>query len=92
MSWKPELDEIARRRELVERMGGEERVAKHVAAGRTPVRERVDLLLDRGSFREIGSLASKVEYDEDGRLKSLTPSNFVTGRGTLDNLRRMLKA
>ncbi len=84
MTWEPELDEIARRRALVNKMGGEERLARHIAAGRKPVRERVDLLLDRDSFRETGSLASKVEYDEDGNLKSLTPSNFVTGRGTID--------
>ena len=65
-------------------MGGTERVARHVAEGRTPVRDRVDQLLDDGSFREIGSLASKVEYDEEGRIKAYTPSNFVTGRGTID--------
>jgi acetyl-CoA carboxylase carboxyltransferase component len=84
MSWKPELDEIERRKQLASQMGGEERVARHVAAGRLPVRERVDRLLDPGSFRETGSLASKVEYDEDGSLKSYTPSNFVTGRGAID--------
>jgi acetyl-CoA carboxylase carboxyltransferase component len=84
MSWKPELDEIERRKQLASQMGGEERVARHVAAGRLPVRERVERLLDPGSFRETGSLASKVEYDEDGSLKSYTPSNFVTGRGAID--------
>ncbi|MCH7987568.1 MAG: methylmalonyl-CoA carboxyltransferase, partial [Planctomycetes bacterium] len=84
MSWEPELEEIARRRKLVSEMGGEERVARHVAEGRTPVRQRVAQLLDPGSFRETGSLASKVEYDEDGQIKSLTPSNFVTGRGMID--------
>ena len=68
MTWEPELEEIARRRKLVSQMGGEERVARHVAAGRKPVRERIDLLLDPGSFRETGSLASKVEYDEEGKL------------------------
>ena len=84
MTWEPELEEVARRRERVQKMGGAERVARHVAAGRTPVRERIRLLLDVGSFREIGTLASKVEYDEEGQVKSLTPSNFVTGRGTID--------
>ena len=48
MSWKPELDEIARRKALAAQMGGEERVARHVAAGRLPVRERVSRLLDEG--------------------------------------------
>lgn len=84
MSWQAELDEIARRRKMAAEMGGEERVARHVAAGRTPVRDRVDQLLDHGSFREAGSIASKVEYDEDGNITSFTPSNFVTGRGTID--------
>jgi hypothetical protein len=65
-------------------MGGEERVARHVAAGRLPVRERIDRLLDADSFREVGTLAAKVEYDEDGNVQRYTPSNFVTGRGTID--------
>jgi len=84
MTWEPELEEMERRRELVRKMGGEERVQRHIDAGRKPVRERIDLLLDPGSFRETGSLASRVEYDERGKLKGLTPSNFVTGRGEID--------
>jgi len=84
MSWKPELDEIARRAALAKQMGGEERVARARAAGRLPVRERIDLLLDAGSFHETGVLAGKAEYDEHGRMKSFTPSNFVCGRGLLD--------
>jgi acetyl-CoA carboxylase carboxyltransferase component len=84
MTWEPELEEIRRRRELAREMGGPERVARHVAEGRTPVRDRVDQLLDPGSFREIGSLASRVEYDEAGQIKSFTPSNFIAGRGNID--------
>jgi acetyl-CoA carboxylase carboxyltransferase component len=84
MTWEPELEEIRRRQEMAKEMGGEERVARHVAEGRLPVRERVGLLLDPGSFREVGSLAGKVEYDEEGRVLAYTPSNFVTGRGTID--------
>jgi len=84
MSWKPEIDEIERRKALAAKMGGEERVARHVAAGRLPVRERVAQLLDTGSFREVGSLTSKIVYDEDGNMESYTPSNFVTGRGSID--------
>jgi acetyl-CoA carboxylase carboxyltransferase component len=84
MTWEPELEEIRRRRELAAEMGGPERVARHVAEGRTPVRDRVAQLLDDGSFQEVGSLAGRVEYDEDGKLVAFTPSNFVTGRGTID--------
>ena len=84
MTWEPELEEIRRRRELAEEMGGAERVARHVAAGRTPVRDRIGQLLDDGSFREVGSLASKVEYDEKGQIKGYTPSNFITGHGKIN--------
>lgn len=84
VSWKPELEEIARRRDLAGRMGGEERVARHRAAGRLPVRERIERLLDPGSFHETGVLAGRAEYGEDGRLERFTPSNFVCGRGLLE--------
>lgn len=84
VTWEPELEEIRRRRELAKEMGGAERVARHVAEGRTPVRQRIEMLLDAGSFREVGSLASKVEYDEAGHVIAFTPSNFVTGRGEID--------
>ena len=84
MSWKPELDEVARRKEMAAKMGGEERVARHVAAGRLPVRERVQRLLDEGSFRESGSLASKVVYDEDRNIELFPPSKPVsTGAASL---------
>src|SRR2546426_9508939 len=84
MTWEPELEEVRRRRELARQMGGQERVARHVSEGRTPVRDRIDHLLDDGSFREIGSLAGKVEYDDTGQIKGYTPSNFITGRGTIN--------
>ena len=83
MSWKPELDEIARRVERAKEMGGEERVARARAAGRLDVRERIDRLLDDGSFHETGALASRVVYGDDGEIESYTPSNFICGRGRL---------
>src|SRR5512145_3565754 len=84
MSWKPELDEIARRTELAKQMGGAERVQRHKDAGRLPVRERVERLLDPGSFHETGALAGRAVYDDECRLQSFTPSNFVCGRGRID--------
>src|ERR1700741_4734031 len=84
MSWKPELDEIARRREFALRMGGEERIARARAAGRLTVRERTDRLLDAGSFHETGLLAGRAQYDDAGELQGVTPSNFVCGRGRID--------
>jgi acetyl-CoA carboxylase carboxyltransferase component len=84
MSWKSELDEIARRAGLAREMGGAERVARAREAGRLSVRERIDRLLDPGSFHETGQLAGRAEYDDQGRLASFTPANFVCGRGRIE--------
>ena len=51
---------------------------------RLNVRERIKLLLDKNSFHEIGKIAGKAKYDENGNLKDFTPSNFIMGRGKID--------
>ncbi len=84
MTWQPELDELRRRQEMADRMGGPEKVERQHAAGRLTVRERLAALLDEGSFHEIGALAGKAAYDGDGALASFTPANFVTGTGRID--------
>ena len=84
MDWQPELDELRRREALARRMGGAEKVARQHAGGRLTVRERIDRLLDAGSFHEIGAIAGVAEYDDDGELTDLTPANFVFGRGRID--------
>jgi acetyl-CoA carboxylase carboxyltransferase component len=86
LSWQPEVDEIKRRSELAKQMGGEANVARQHANGRLTVRERIERLLDPGSFHETGALAGKAVY-EDGELVSFTPSNFVCGSGRIDGQR-----
>jgi acetyl-CoA carboxylase carboxyltransferase component len=87
MSWEKEIEEIARRRELAERLGGEERVARHRAQGKLTVRERIDTILDPGTFREVGVLTGAAEYDSDGNLTDFTPSNIVGGTGRINDRR-----
>jgi acetyl-CoA carboxylase carboxyltransferase component len=84
MTWQPELDELGRRRQLAERMGGPEKIARQHDAGRLTVRERLAMLLDDGSFAEIGALAGTAAYDADGELAGFTPANFVAGTGRID--------
>lgn len=81
--WQPEVDEIRRRRELAARMGGEEAVERHHAAGKLTVRVRIDRLVDPCSFQELGSLAGSAEY-EDGELVSFRPANFVMGLAKIE--------
>ena len=84
MTWQPELDEVRRRRELAERMGGPDKVGRQHEAGRLTVRERLAALLDDGSFHEIGTLAGMTVYDSGGELADFTPANFVTGTGRIE--------
>jgi len=84
MTWQPELDEVRRRRELAERMGGPGKVGRQHEAGRLTVRERLAVLLDDGSFDEIGTLAGTAVYDSDGDLADFTAANFVTGTGRIN--------
>lgn len=84
MSWQPELDDLARRRELAQAMGGPDKVARHRANGKLPVRDRLAALADHGSFEEIGSISGFPEYDENGRLRHFTPANVLCGRARLD--------
>jgi acetyl-CoA carboxylase carboxyltransferase component len=82
MTWEPELDELRRREALARQMGGEEKVAKHHAQGRLTVRERIELLLDPGTFHETGALAGAAEY-QDGHLTNFRPANFILGTGRI---------
>src|SRR5438067_46798 len=84
MTWQPELDELRQRERLAEAMGGPDKVKRQHDGGRLTVRERIDRLVDRGSFHEIGAIAGKAAYDAEQRLKEFTPSNCVMGRATLD--------
>ena len=84
MTWKPELDDISRRRKLAENLGGAEKVARHRSNGKLTVRERIDGLLDRDTFAEIGGLSGFPEYDAEGLLIGFTPANVVCGRGQID--------
>lgn len=81
--WEPEITELHRREELARRMGGADKVGRHHAAGRLSVRERIEGLLDAGSFHEIGALAGRATY-EGSRLSDFSPANFVMGRGRID--------
>jgi len=69
MTWQKEIDELRHRQELAKQMGGTEAVARQHAHGKLTIRERIDLLLDSGSFKEIGSVAGFAEYDDNGELK-----------------------
>ena len=82
-NWEPEVEELRRREALAREMGGPEKIARQRDGGKLTVRERIDELLDAGSFHEIGALAGKATY-EGTELASFQPANFVMGRGRIE--------
>ncbi len=84
MVWQPEMDELRRRQEMTKRMGGADKVKRQHDGGRLTVRERISRLVDKESFREIGSVAGMADYDGKNDLVNLTPANSVMGRATID--------
>ena len=84
MSWKPEADEIERRRALAREQGGAEAIARQHERGRLTVRERIAALVDAESFHEHGETTGVVETDAAGRATGFTPANVVVGTAHID--------
>jgi acetyl-CoA carboxylase carboxyltransferase component len=84
MSWEADIEELRRREALARQMGGPDKVKRQHDAGRLTVRERIDLLLDPGSFHEIGALAGRAKYGANGEMEAFQPANFVFGRGQIE--------
>jgi acetyl-CoA carboxylase carboxyltransferase component len=87
MSWQDYVNKIGRRRELARAQGGPAGVEKQHARSKLTVRERIDALLDDGSFREHGRIAGGAIVDDDGEIKEFTPANYVVGFGTIADRR-----
>jgi acetyl-CoA carboxylase carboxyltransferase component len=83
-TWSAELDELKRREALAEQLGGADKVDRQHHFGKLTVRERVERVVDPGTFWEIGKTAGVARYDEHGELIEFTPSNFVYGLAELD--------
>ena len=85
--WEPLLDEVQTLQRLAEERLGpdsdEPGVVRQRNRGKLHCRDRIRLLLDEGSFREVGSLAGFASYDDDGEIAAFTPANHVGGTGTI---------
>ncbi len=84
MAWEKEIAEVHRKRELAKQLGGADGVARQHAKGRMTIRERIDGLLDEGSFQELGMGAGSAYRDENAEITEFLPANFVLGFGKVD--------
>ncbi len=86
-TWAPVMEEVgALKRLALNRLApgsSDPGVVRQRSRGKLDCRERISLLLDDGSFREVGSGAGFISYDDDGRVADFTPANHVGGWGTI---------
>ena len=87
MSWEEEVREIHRRRRLAKQQGGKEGIAKQHGRGRLTIRERIDALLDPGSYQEQGQATAIPDYDDNDELTGFVPANYVVGFGRIEGRR-----
>jgi len=64
--------------------GGAERTAKQHAAGKLTARERLDLLLDAGSFEEVDRLVTHRCHDFGMERQRIPSDSVVTGFGRIE--------
>ncbi|MFZ5471430.1 MAG: acyl-CoA carboxylase subunit beta [Myxococcota bacterium] len=75
---------LAKLEELAEQGGGPERIAKQHEAGKLTARERLELLLDPGSFCELDKLVTHRATDFGMAEKKIPGDGVVTGYGLVD--------
>jgi ribosomal protein L29 len=87
-NWTPVLDEINALQNLAHARfatGSEDPgVVRQRNRNKLTVYERIALLFDKDSFREVGSVAGFASYDEYGDVAAFTPANHVGGWGKIE--------
>jgi propionyl-CoA carboxylase beta chain len=83
MSIKEKLKELSRRNEEAELAGGLERIEKHHKAGKLTARERVNFLLDPGSFQELDKFVVHRSTDFGVGDRKIPGDGVITGYGMI---------
>jgi len=77
------LEELRRRHAAAEAGGGPERRARQHKEGKLSARERIDLLLDEGTFEETDKLVRHRSRDFGMQKQVIDGDGFVTGWGLI---------
>src|SRR3954464_4373836 len=84
MTTTQKLQDLEKRNELAFLGGGEERVAKHKQGGRLTARERLDVLLDPGSFVEVDRFVTHRSQNFGMGDKNMGGDGGVPGCGRIN--------
>src|SRR5438105_14239999 len=81
---RPLADDLAARRERIRQGGGQERIDRQHAADKLTARERLDLLIDDGTFVELG-IHGRPHFSQRAMDGVEAPADgVITGYGKVD--------
>ena len=75
----PRILELRAMRQKAQEGGGADRIERQHAKGKLTARERIDLLLDKGSFRELDMFVTHRETEFGMGTKKFLGDSVVTG-------------
>ena len=81
----PKIQELRDKKDLSRQGGGPEKIKKQHGKGRLTARERIDLLLDKGSYREIDAFVEHRTTDFGMDKNKIAGDSVITGWGTINN-------
>jgi propionyl-CoA carboxylase beta chain len=84
MSPDPKTQQLRQLKEQAKLGGGPERIEAQHKRGRLTARERLDLLLDKGSFRELDQFVTHRTYDFGLDRQKVLADSVVTGWGAIE--------
>ncbi|MBD3170134.1 MAG: methylmalonyl-CoA carboxyltransferase [candidate division Zixibacteria bacterium] len=84
MELKDKLEKLQKMREQAALGGGEKRVAKQHNKGKLTARERIDMLLDRGSFEEFDMFVTHRSHDFGMEKNKILGDGVAVGYGTIN--------
>jgi len=84
MSENPRIQKLREKKRLSRLGGGQERIDAQHKRGKLTARERIDLLLDKGSFREMDAFVMHRTHDFGLDKQRFPSDSVVTGWGTIE--------
>ena len=84
MAFEEKIKELMAKREQAKLGGGEKRIEAQHQKGKYTARERIDMLLDEGSFEEFDMFVTHRSHEFGLEKQSYLSDGVVTGYGTID--------
>lgn len=84
MTMQKKIEELNKKRETAKQGGGAQNIKRQHDKGKLTARERIDLLLDKGTFTEMDMFALHNNTDFGMEKKKILGDGVVTGHGKIN--------